>query len=117
MDSQVSSAGSTVKRSLQKRLAAPRGVSRHTNGEVEGQKKCGGKKGTSDRDNPSLERKPLAWAKDQKDQTGAGSQGPWVWRKRGEARNPRGLSTSVTVPQPVMVWGAMSSAGVGPVSS
>ena len=32
-----------------------------------------------------------------------GNQGPRVWRKRGEAQNPR------------WDWGAMSSAGVGPL--
>ncbi len=64
-------------------------------------------------------QKRLAWAKDKKDWTAAewskvmfsdeskfctsfGNQGPRVWRKRGEA-------------QSVMVWGAMSSAGVGPL--
>ncbi len=40
---------------------------------------------------------------------------PRVWRKRGEAQNPRCLRSSVKFPQSVMVWGAMSSAGVGPL--
>uniref|UniRef100_A0A9J8CU48 Tc1-like transposase DDE domain-containing protein n=1 Tax=Cyprinus carpio carpio TaxID=630221 RepID=A0A9J8CU48_CYPCA len=44
-----------------------------------------------------------------------GYQGPRVWRKRGEAHNPRFLRSSVKFPQSVMVWGAMSSAGVGPL--
>ncbi len=44
-----------------------------------------------------------------------GNQGPRVWRKRGEAQNPRCLMSSVKFPQSVMVWGAMSSAGVGPL--
>ncbi len=44
-----------------------------------------------------------------------GNQGPRVWRKRGEAQNPRRLRSSVKFPQSVMVWGAMSSAGVGPL--
>ncbi len=74
----------------------------------------------------------LAWAKDKKDWTAAewskvmfsdeskfsisfGNQGPRVWRKRGEAQNPRCLRSSVKFPQSVMVWGAMSSAGVGPL--
>uniref|UniRef100_A0A9J7XU79 Tc1-like transposase DDE domain-containing protein n=1 Tax=Cyprinus carpio carpio TaxID=630221 RepID=A0A9J7XU79_CYPCA len=35
--------------------------------------------------------------------------------KRGEAHNPRCLRSSVKFPQSVMVWGAMSSAGVGPL--
>ncbi len=43
-----------------------------------------------------------------------GNQGPRVWRKRGEAQNPCCLRSSVKFPQSVMVWGAMSSAGVGP---
>uniref|UniRef100_A0A9J7Z3K5 Tc1-like transposase DDE domain-containing protein n=1 Tax=Cyprinus carpio carpio TaxID=630221 RepID=A0A9J7Z3K5_CYPCA len=45
-----------------------------------------------------------------------GYQGPRVWRKRGEAHNPRCLRSSVKFPQSVMVWGAMSSAGVGPLT-
>ncbi len=44
-----------------------------------------------------------------------GNQGPRVWRKRGEAHNPRCLRSSVKFPQSVRVWGAMSSAGVGPL--
>ncbi len=77
-------------------------------------------------------QKHLAWAKDKKDWTAAewskvmfsgeskfsisfGNQGPRVWRKRGEAQNPRCLRSSVKFPQSVMVWGAMSSAGVGPL--
>ncbi len=73
-------------------------------------------------------QKRLAWAKDKKDWTAAewskvmfsdeskfcisfGNQGPRVWRKRGEAQNPRCLRSSVKFPQSVMVWGAMSSAG------
>ena len=35
--------------------------------------------------------------------------------KRGEAQNPHCLKSSVKFPQSVMVWGAMSSAGVGPL--
>ncbi len=77
-------------------------------------------------------QKRLVWAKDKKDWTAAewskvmfsdeskfcisfGNQGPRVWRKRGEAHNPRCLRSSVKFPQSVMVWGAMSSAGVGPL--
>ncbi len=77
-------------------------------------------------------QKRLAWAKDKQDWTAAewskvmfsdeiqfcisfGNQGPRVWRKRGEAQNPRCLRSSVKFPQSVMVWGAMSSAGVGPL--
>ncbi len=77
-------------------------------------------------------QKRLAWAKDTKDWTAAewskvmfsdeskfcisfGNRGPRVWRKRREAQNPRCLRSSVKFPQSVMVWGAMSSAGVGPL--
>ncbi len=77
-------------------------------------------------------QKRLAWAKDKKDWTAAewskvmfsdkskfcisfGNQGPRVWRKRGEAQNPCCLRSSVKFPQSVMVRGAMSSAGVGPL--
>uniref|UniRef100_A0A8C1YGH6 Tc1-like transposase DDE domain-containing protein n=1 Tax=Cyprinus carpio TaxID=7962 RepID=A0A8C1YGH6_CYPCA len=35
--------------------------------------------------------------------------------RRGEAHNPHCLRSSVKFPQPVMVWGTMSSAGVGPL--
>ncbi len=65
-------------------------------------------------------QKCLAWAKDKKDWTAAewskvmfsdeskfcisfGNQGPRVWRKRGEAQNPRCLRSSVKLPQSVMV--------------
>ncbi len=44
-----------------------------------------------------------------------GNQGPRVWRKSGEAQNPCCLKSSVKFPQPVMIWAAMSSAGVGPL--
>ncbi len=77
-------------------------------------------------------QKRLAWANDKKDWTAAewsrvmfsdestfcisiGNQGPRVWRKRGEAQNSCCLRSSVKFPQSVMVWGAMSSAGVGPL--
>ncbi len=42
-----------------------------------------------------------------------GNQGPRVWRKGGEAQSPSWLKSSVKFPQSVMIWGAMSSAGVG----
>ncbi len=42
-----------------------------------------------------------------------GNQGPRVWRKGGEAHRPSCLKSSVEFPQSVMIWGAMSSAGVG----
>ncbi len=38
-----------------------------------------------------------------------------VWRKCGEAQNPCCLKSSVKFPQSVMIWAAMSSAGVGPL--
>ncbi|KAI2644002.1 Transposable element Tcb2 transposase [Labeo rohita] len=77
-------------------------------------------------------QKRLAWAKDKKDWTAAewskvmfsdeskfcisfGNQGPRVWRKRGEAQDPRCLRSSVKFPPSLMVWGAMSSAGVSPL--
>ncbi len=44
-----------------------------------------------------------------------GNQGPRVWGKGGEANSPSCLKSSVTFPQSVMIWGAMSSAGVGPL--
>ncbi len=44
-----------------------------------------------------------------------GNQGPRVWRKGGEAHSPSCLKSSVKFPQSVMIWGAMSSAGVSPL--
>ncbi len=44
-----------------------------------------------------------------------GNQGPRVWRKSGEAQNLCCLKSSVKFPQSVMIWAAMSSAGVGPL--
>ncbi len=44
-----------------------------------------------------------------------GNQGPRVWRKGGEAHSPSFLKSSVKFTQSVMIWGAMSSAGVGPL--
>ncbi len=44
-----------------------------------------------------------------------GNQGPRVWKKGGEAHSPSCLKSSVKFPQSVMIWGAMSSAGVGPL--
>ncbi len=44
-----------------------------------------------------------------------GNEGPRVWRKSGEAQNPCWLKSSVKFPQSVMIWAAMSSAGVGPL--
>ncbi len=44
-----------------------------------------------------------------------GNQGPRVWRKGGEAHSRSYLKSSVKFPQSVMIWGPMSSAGVGPL--
>ncbi len=44
-----------------------------------------------------------------------GNQGPRVWTKGGEAHSPSCLKSSVKFLQSVMIWGAMSSAGVGPL--
>ncbi len=44
-----------------------------------------------------------------------GNQGPRVWRKSGEAQSLCCLKSSVKFPQSVMIWAAMSSAGVGPL--
>ncbi len=44
-----------------------------------------------------------------------GNQGPRVWRNGGEAHSPSCLKSSVKFPHSVMIWGAMSSAGVGPL--
>ncbi len=77
-------------------------------------------------------QKHLTWAKEKNNWTVAqwskdlfsdeskfcisfGNQGPGVWRKRGEAQNPCSLKSSVKFPQSVMIWAAMSSAGVGPL--
>ncbi len=77
-------------------------------------------------------QKHLTWAKEKKNWTVAqwskalfsdesqfciscGNQGLRVWRKRGETQNPCWLKSSVKFPQSVMIWSAMSSAGVGPL--
>ncbi len=73
----------------------------------------------------------LTWAKEKKNWTVAqwskvlfseskccisfGNQGPRVWRKGGEAHSPSSVKYSVKFPQSVMIWCAMSSAGVGPL--
>ncbi len=74
----------------------------------------------------------LTWAKEKKNWTVAqwskvlfsdeskfcisfGNQGPRVWRKGGEAHSSSCMKSSVKFPQSVMIWGAMSSAGVGPL--
>ncbi len=77
-------------------------------------------------------QKHLTWVKEKKNWTVAqwskvlfldeskfcisfGNQGSRVWRKGGEANSPSCLKSSVKFPQSVMIWGAMSSAGVGPL--
>ncbi len=74
----------------------------------------------------------LTWAKEKKNWTVAqwskvlfsdeskfcisfGNQGPRVWRKGGEAHSTSCMKSSVKFPQSVMIRGAMSSAGVGPL--
>ncbi len=74
----------------------------------------------------------LTWAKDKKNWTVAqwskvlfsdeskycisfGNQGPRVCRKCGEAHSTSFLKSSVKFPQSVMICGAMSSTGVGPL--
>ncbi len=80
----------------------------------------------------SCRQRRLTWSKEKKNWTIAqwskilfsdeskfcisfGNQGPRVWRKDGEAHTPSCLKSSVKFPQSVMIWGALSSAGVGPL--
>ncbi len=77
-------------------------------------------------------QKHLTWAKEKKNWTVAqcykvlfsdkitfcisfGNQGPRVWRKRGEEQNPCCLKSSVKFLKSVMIWGVVTSAGVGPL--
>ncbi len=39
-----------------------------------------------------------------------------VWRKSGEAQNPSCLKSSVKFPKSDMIWGAVTSTGVCPLS-
>ncbi len=55
------------------------------------------------------------WSDESKFCISFGNQGPRVWRKCGEAQNPCCLKSSVKFTQSVMIWAAMSSAGVGPL--
>ncbi len=74
----------------------------------------------------------LTWAKEKKNWTVAqwskilftdeskfcisfGNQGPRVWMKSGEVENPWCLKSSVKFPQSLMIWAAVTSAGVGPL--
>ncbi len=80
----------------------------------------------------SCHQRRLTWAKEKKNWTvvkwskvffsdertfciSFGNQGPRVCRKGGEAHSKSCLKSSVKVPQSVMIWGAISSAGVGPL--
>ncbi len=80
--------------------------------------------------NQRQRQKRLTWAVEKKDWTVAqwskvlfsdeskfcisfGNQGPRVWTKSGEAQSC--LKSSLKFPQSVMIWAAMSSAGVGPL--
>ncbi len=79
----------------------------------------------------SCRQRCLTWAKEKKNWTvdqwfkvlfsdeskfciSFGNHGPRVWRKGGEAHGTSCLKSSVKFPQSVMIWGARSSAGVGP---
>ncbi len=96
-------------------------VSKHVNRKLSGRKKCG----------YSCRQRRLNWTKEKKNWTVAqwakvlfsdeskfcisfGNQVPRVWRK-GEAHSTSFLKSSVKFPQSVMIRGAMSSAGVGPL--
>ncbi len=80
----------------------------------------------------SCHQRRLTWAKEKKNCTVAQwskvlfsyeskfcisfvNQGLRVWRKGGEAHSPSCLKSSVKFPQSVMIWDAMSSAGVDPL--
>ncbi len=80
----------------------------------------------------SCRQRRLTWAKEKKNWTvvqlskvlfsdeskfciSFGNQGPRIWMKSGEAHSASCLKSSVKFPQSVMIWGAMSSAGVGPL--
>ncbi len=80
----------------------------------------------------SCRQRRLTWAEEEKNWTVAqwskvlfsdeskfcisfGNQGPRVWRKGGEAHRSSCLKSSVKFSQSVMIWGAMSSADVGPL--
>ncbi|CAM4550490.1 unnamed protein product [Leuciscus chuanchicus] len=75
--------------------------------------------------NQKQRQKRLNWATEKQHWTVAqwllkfcmsfGNQGARVWRKTGEKEMPKCLKSSVKYPQSVMVWGAMSAAGVGPL--
>ncbi len=58
---------------------------------------------------------PKSFSDESKFCTSFGNQGPRVWRKGGEAHSPSCLKSSVKFPQSVMIWDAMSTAGVSPL--
>ncbi len=64
---------------------------------------------------PVAQWSKVLWSDESKFCISFGNQGPRVWRKGGEAHSPNCLKSSVKFPQSVMIWGAMSSAGVGPL--
>ncbi len=79
--------------------------------------------------NPKRRQNHLIWAKEKKNWTV--TQWPKVlfsdksnfafhleikvWRKTGQAHNPCCLKSSVKFPKSVMIWSAVTSAGVGPL--
>ncbi len=99
-------------------------VSNHVNRKLSGRKKCGRKRCTTNWENRSLMRivkqnrfKNLGelhkeWTDESMFCISFVNQGPRVWRKGGEAHSPSCMKSSV---KSVMIWGAMSSAGVGPL--
>ncbi|KAJ7316914.1 hypothetical protein JRQ81_003076, partial [Phrynocephalus forsythii] len=95
-------------------------VSKYINRKLCGREKCGRKRCTSSKDDRSLERivrkRPFRsgpkflFSGETNFCITFGTQGPRVWRK-----NARCFKSSVKFPQSVLIWGAMSSAGVGPL--
>ncbi len=65
----------------------------------------------------SVVQSPKSFSDESKFCISFGNQGPRVWRKSGEAQNPCCLKSTLKFPQSVMIWAAMSSAGVGPMFS
>ncbi len=83
-------------------------VSKHINREAKGRKGCGRKKCTNNRDNRTLER----IVKQNPFKNVGEIHKEWTAAGVGASRT---TTSSVKFPQSVMVWGAMSSAGVGPL--
>ncbi|KAI2666726.1 Transposable element Tcb1 transposase [Labeo rohita] len=116
-------------------------VSRHLSGKSVGRKKCGRKRCTTRRGDRTLRKivekdrfQTLGDLRKQWTESGVETsratvyrrvqemgyrcripQGARVWRKTGEREMPKCLKSSAKYPQSVMVWGAMSAAGVGPL--